>query len=58
MSEPRDERSGDEPGDEDRILDAAVDEVERRARAEEDADAGERVAVQDERGRITEERAQ
>ncbi len=39
-------------------MDAAVDEVERRARAREDADAEERVAVRDDDGRITEERAQ
>ena len=43
----------------DREMEAAVDEAERRARAEEDADPEERVAVRDAgSGRITEERAQ
>ncbi|MRX44120.1 hypothetical protein [Agromyces kandeliae] len=44
--------------EEDRVMDAAVDEVQRRARAQEDADADERIAVRDDDGRITEERAQ
>ncbi|WP_438856524.1 hypothetical protein [Agromyces sp. M3QZ16-3] len=56
------ETDGDGPrtarSEEDRVMDAAVDEVERRARAREDADAEERVAVRDDDGRITEERAQ
>ena len=43
----------------DREMDAALEEAERKARAEEDADPEERVAVRDdETGRITEERAQ
>lgn len=43
----------------DREMEAAVDEAERKARAEEDADPDEQVAVRDdESGRITEERAQ
>lgn len=49
---------GGRPEDEQRVMDAAVDEVERRARAEEDADADERVAVRHDEGRITEEPAQ
>ena len=43
----------------DREMDAALEEAERKARAEEDADSDERVAVRDEEsGGITEERAQ
>ncbi|WP_400995812.1 hypothetical protein [Agromyces sp. GXQ0307] len=63
MSESEDHRpEGHEPEDArasgDRVAEAAVEEVERRARAQEDADADERVAVRDDDGRITEERAQ
>jgi hypothetical protein len=59
MSESEGRRPGvDRSEDEDRVMDAAVDEVERRARAQEDADAEERVAVRRDEGRITEERAQ
>ena len=43
----------------DREMDAALEEAERKARAEEVADADESVAVRDEAsGRIGEERAQ
>ncbi|MUN06805.1 hypothetical protein [Agromyces luteolus] len=58
MSESEGHRPTGERSEEDRVGDAAVDEVERRARAQEDADADERVAVRDDEGRITEERAQ
>jgi hypothetical protein len=54
MSDPQ----SDDPTT-DREMDAALEEAERKARAEEDADPDERVAVRDEdSGRITEERAQ
>jgi hypothetical protein len=53
MSDPQ---SGDPETE--RQLDAAVAEAERRARAEEDADPNERVAVQHDSGDITEEPAQ
>ena len=43
----------------DRKMEAALEEAERKARAEEEADPDERVAVRDEEsGRISEERAQ
>ncbi len=58
MSESEGRRQHDGRTEEDRVIDAAVDEVERRARAQEDADTDERVAVRNEDGRITEERAQ
>ncbi|WP_353816375.1 hypothetical protein [Agromyces sp. SYSU T00266] len=58
MSESEGHRPGGNRSEEDRVLDAAVEEVERRARAQEDADADEHVAVRDDDGRITEERAQ
>lgn len=54
MSDPQ----SDDPQT-DREMDAALAEAERKARAEEDADAGERVAIRDDdSGRITEEPAQ
>jgi|GEM_PF-2826183 len=59
MSESEGSRTHDgSPENDDRVSDAAVEEVERRARAQEDADADERVAVRDDDGRITQERAQ
>ncbi|GGI47992.1 hypothetical protein BCL57_002946 [Agromyces flavus] len=54
MSDPQ----SDDPTT-DREMDAALEEAERKARAEEDADPEERVAVRDDdTGGITEERAQ
>ena len=54
MSDPQ----SDDPTT-DREMDAALEEAERKARAEEDADPEERVAVRDDdSGRINEERAQ
>jgi hypothetical protein len=53
MSDPQ---SGDPETE--RELDAAVAEAERHARAEEDADPNETVAVKDDSGGITEEPAQ
>jgi hypothetical protein len=53
MSDPQ---SGDPETE--RQLDAAVAEAERHARAEEDADPNETVAVKDDSGGITEEPAQ
>ncbi|GAA1060201.1 hypothetical protein [Agromyces bracchium] len=58
MSESEGHRPQGDRSEEDLVADAAVDEVERRARAQEDADADERVAVRDDDGRIIEERAQ
>ncbi|WP_430647736.1 hypothetical protein [Agromyces sp. GXS1127] len=58
MSEQEGHRPDTAGVEDDRVADAAVDEVERRARAQEDADAEERVAVRDDDGGITEERAQ
>ena len=54
MSDPQ----SDDPTT-DREMDAALEEAERKARAQEDADPQERVAVRDdETGEISEERAQ
>lgn len=58
MTEPEGHGRNADESEDDRVADAAIEEVERRARAQEDADAEERVAVQDDDGRITQERAQ